>query len=753
MRKEFKPQRKDSEYELELRNLSILRRLKHPNIIELLGAYIYRDKYNLIFPLARGGTLADLITNPRPSIFKHNEKIIIALAGLCSAVCAIHKQFSDSHTLLGIGCHHDLKPSNIFADDDKFLLADFGLSRFKEATEGSETYYRHTGGYYVAPECEEFDESGHTNTKTAIGRSSDIWSLGCIMIEVLVYMKMGPEGVKRFGDERKLRVGPFTFHRFHHGPNKEEPVVVGYLASLLEKSDNPSERLLVELVTRMLQLNPNARPKAEEIESRMWFIAIATISQQIQDLYTRVWEIGKSPQAFIERERFASWLGSCEILYAHKDSMSLGQWEARSHSEYQSTLDSLVVMRDTLEATIPEVEKPNRLVYRPLEDLNDSLLDALPDQLQVSTRRRLEIQILGAEPQTLSKEALHHSHGPELQRIGMLLTIKEMTSLVAQRSHTRRADLCISPHHLSGKKKIGNHSMGQLDNGDDEGVVKVLYESKKYGEHQLDESIREELHSRLEAIAELLQEATTSGFRVLHCSGYFHDPAKLSCGLIYRLPTSSELADPDVVTLRNVLTEQRTLPDLGKRFSLAYNLAASVLEFHKVGWLQKEISSFNIVFVFHDGSSWRNGVDKPYFLGFSSSRPNEPNVISDYLDSSVRALMDFQHPEYLKGNSRIRYRPEFDYYSLGLVLLEIGHWKPLDKMIEKIPGSPEDVRIELQKVRVPQLGQYMGVIYRRVVQACLSGEFGGSGNVEKEPETRIDNFARTVVEPLAKCVV
>jgi serine/threonine protein kinase len=68
VRKEFKPQRKDSEYELELRNLSILRRLKHPNIIELLGAYIYRDKYNLIFPLARGGTLADLITNLRPPV-------------------------------------------------------------------------------------------------------------------------------------------------------------------------------------------------------------------------------------------------------------------------------------------------------------------------------------------------------------------------------------------------------------------------------------------------------------------------------------------------------------------------------------------------------------------------------------------------------------------------------------------------------------------------------------------------------------
>jgi serine/threonine protein kinase len=753
VRKEFKPQRKDSEYELELRNLSILRLLKHPNIIQLLGSYTYRGKHNLIFPLARGGTLTDLIRKPRPPLFKSDEKIIIALSGLCSAVCAVHRQFSDDHTLLGIGCHHDLKPKNIFVDEDKFLLADFGLSRFKTATEDSDTSYKHVGGDYVAPECEGFEASGNINTKTIIGRPSDVWSLGCIMAEVLVYMKMGPEGVARFEDERKFRIGPLTIHRFHRGLKEEEPVVVAYLADLLEKSNTRSERLLNELVRHTLQLNPKARPTAEEIETRMWFIAIDTISQQILELYARVLQKGESPQAFIEQERFASWIQSCETIYAYQDSSSSNRWKARSSAEFQKTLDSLIAIRDTLEAIIPEVKKPNRLVYRPLEDLNDSLLDSLPDELQASAQRHLEIQILGANLQNLPKEVLHHSRGPELQRIGMLMTIKEMSLFVDQRSQTRRPDLWILPQRLSGQKKVGDHYIAKLDNSDNGTAVKVLYESKKYGEHQLDKSIREELHTRLEAIAELLQKATANGFRVLHCYGYFHDPAKLSCGLIYKLPTQLGLDDPDVVTLRTILAERRTLPDLGKRFSLAHNLAASILEFHKVRWLQKEISSFNITFVFPKGSSWRNGIDKPYFLGFSSSRPNEPKAFSDYKSENARALMDFQHPEYLKGDGKIRYRPEFDYYSLGMVLLEIGHWKPLDTIIAKIPGSPEDVLIELQKVQVPQLGQYLGVIYRNVVKACLSGEFGGSGNVDKESESCIDNFARTVVEPLGKYVV
>jgi hypothetical protein len=38
----------------------------------------------------------------------------------------------------------------------------------------------------------------------------------------------------------------------------------------------------------MLQLNPEACLKAGEVETAMWFVTIATVSQQIQDLYKRI---------------------------------------------------------------------------------------------------------------------------------------------------------------------------------------------------------------------------------------------------------------------------------------------------------------------------------------------------------------------------------------------------------------------------------------------------------------------------------
>lgn len=444
MRKEFKPHQNGSHSaELELRNLSVLKRLKHPNIIELLGAYTYRGKHNLIFPLAQGGSLADLIRGPRPLNFRRDEDIIIALAGLCSAICIVHEQFSDNQTLLGIGCHHDLKPANILVDNGKFLLADFGLSRFKDTSEDSQTSYKSVGGFYVAPECENINDVG--DTKARIGRSSDIWSLGCIILETLVYMKEGPEGVAGFSEDRKYTYSPVTFRRFHYGANEENTVVLERLARL-ENSSTRSDQLLACLLRQMLQLIPKARLKAREVETRMWFVAIKIISQQIQSLYKRIWEMTKSVQAFVEQERFSSWLDSCEILYNCNNATSTNQWPPRAYSNHQATLDSLLLIWDTLEEVLPEVQQPSRPIYQPLEDFNDSLLATLPSELQASAQTRLELQILNAK--VFSNEDFEN-FGHEVQKIGMLLTIQRMTLWVGQQSHPVRPDLSISPQRVS----------------------------------------------------------------------------------------------------------------------------------------------------------------------------------------------------------------------------------------------------------------------------------------------------------------
>jgi serine/threonine protein kinase len=756
VRKEFKPQRKKAEYELELRNLSILRLLRHPNIVELLGSYTYRGKHNFIFPLARGGTLADLLKCARPPAFQSDENIILALSGLCSAVHATHNLFSEDDTLTRIGCHHDLKPHNVLVDDATFLLADFGLSRFKEPTEGSATSYKYVAGCYVAPECEDFSALDETKRTQTIGRPSDIWSLGCMMMETLVYMKSGAVGVQEFENERSYRFGQITLHRFHHGPNEEEPAVAICLTDLWNNASTRSERLLIELIRQVLQLAPSARPKAEELERRMRFIAIDTIAQQIDPLYAGICGEGSSPQAFIERMQFESWMEACETLYTYKDSTLSYHWKSPSYLEYQSTLECLRELQNTLVA--PLIRSQNRPNYQSIERLNDILTDALPNKLQEASRRNLELKVLGTGAQDFAGQALHHSHGHERHRISILATIKQMNSLVTERLHCSRPDLWIELRRLKGRDQVGIHHKSTLVNDENGKINEVLCEVKSYGSDRLEDSIRLQLHLRLEATAELLQQAAagySNGFRVLNCLGYFHDPAKLSCGLVYGLPTLTGSEHLDVSTLRTVLAEQRG-PFLGSRFRLAQNLATAVLEFHQVAWLHKSVSSLNIAFVYPKGSSWGKCVDCPYLLGFSNSRPEGQDPHSTWLYETDRALMDSQHPEYLKHKGRLRYRPEFDYYSLGMVLLEIGYWKPLNKIIANIPGSPEDLLDHLRRKQVPGLGFTMGTTYRDVVDACLSGDFGKAEYVDEDSNSSTSvtlHFAKTVVEQLAKCWV
>jgi serine/threonine protein kinase len=51
-----------------------------------------------------------------------------------------------------VGCHHDLKPSNILIFGGRLTLADFGISRLIHSEEGSGTDFKDCLGDYFSPE-------------------------------------------------------------------------------------------------------------------------------------------------------------------------------------------------------------------------------------------------------------------------------------------------------------------------------------------------------------------------------------------------------------------------------------------------------------------------------------------------------------------------------------------------------------------------------------------------------------------------
>lgn len=141
------------------------------------------------------------------------------------------------------------------------------------------------------------------------------------------------------------------------------------------------------------------------------------------------------------------------------------------------------------------------------------------------------------------------------------------------------------------------------------------------------------------------------------------------------------------------------------------------------------------------------------FVGFLYSRPSDDNAFTEFVIDPLEVA--YQHPDYLTGQGNLRYRLQFGYYSLGLILLEIGRWKSLEHMSDKI-GSREVMRKQLPKDDVPGLGQRMGSIYQNVTALCLGDGFRPMAGMENSTRGDVElrlKFSKQVVSQLASCRV
>ncbi len=151
----------------------------------------------MIFPWAAGGNLGNYWENyGRKSRERDSlQWIFDQFVGISSALEELHEN----------NCrHNDLKPENIlwFKDnDDKGTLqiADLGLAAFHEKE--ADTKQRHgkpteTPSGTSRYEPPEMDQNRDNDGPRS--RQYDIWSMGCIMLELLVWLIYGCDAVKSF---------------------------------------------------------------------------------------------------------------------------------------------------------------------------------------------------------------------------------------------------------------------------------------------------------------------------------------------------------------------------------------------------------------------------------------------------------------------------------------------------------------------------------------------------------------------------
>lgn len=241
-----------------LREVYHLQNLRHFHIVQLVGTYLQGRNFSvLMYPVAdfHLGTFmedtADMIGTMTDELDNRRRFLASSLTCLLSAIEYIH----DNTTK-----HMDVKPQNILVrriseptDTEhtfdqphpwRVYLADFGLSRSFAAQDNSQTDGPTSRTpKYCAPEVFDYDFRG---------RSSDIFSLGCVFAEVLTtYDALHPQ---EFADYRHDGGYDESFHRNLDRVTKwvREILVTSY-------------QLRCQIVLPMLSLDPKDRPTASTL--------------------------------------------------------------------------------------------------------------------------------------------------------------------------------------------------------------------------------------------------------------------------------------------------------------------------------------------------------------------------------------------------------------------------------------------------------------------------------------------------------
>lgn len=208
------------------REIAIMRRLNHPNIVKLIEVLATKSKVYFVMEYARGGEFLSRTNKGRFSeeLCRRYFQQLISAIGFCHSRGVFHR---------------DLKPENLLLDENWNLkVTDFGLSAMTEQVRHDGLLHTFCGTpAYVAPEI--FSKKGYDGAK------ADIWSCGIVLYVLHAgYLPFNDANVTVM--YRKIYRGKFKFPKW-------------------------TSAELRRLISRLLDTNPETRITIDEIINDPWF--------------------------------------------------------------------------------------------------------------------------------------------------------------------------------------------------------------------------------------------------------------------------------------------------------------------------------------------------------------------------------------------------------------------------------------------------------------------------------------------------
>ncbi|KAH8802630.1 kinase-like domain-containing protein [Xylogone sp. PMI_703] len=194
----------EQQFRNELEQLKRFNGLVHDHLVTLLTTFTLNKRYYFLFPYA-DSTLDQYWEKRDPNWDLLTVRWVSKqCSGIMAAIDSIHDpKHLQNLTVMKYGRHGDIKPDNILwfqssKDPNGILVvSDMGLSSFNRDTSRSNIPNSRIPKVpgYRPPEC---DVQGGT-----ISRAYDIWTLGCLFLELLTWSLGGWKLVEQFQEKRK----------------------------------------------------------------------------------------------------------------------------------------------------------------------------------------------------------------------------------------------------------------------------------------------------------------------------------------------------------------------------------------------------------------------------------------------------------------------------------------------------------------------------------------------------------------------
>ena len=472
------------------------------------------------------------------------------------------------------------------------------------------------------------------------------------------------------------------------GNNMEEIVKGNTTAAVSEKSSGGSD---VDVVKQVSGLAVSYEAEAKERRHRRG-------TNHIQRFFRNAKEVVSNPRrvrwVVIDQEAFEALLQDLhalterlhELMREHRD-RRIDDITARTYREMILARDGIQDLRDMFDAVSSLVVTSSATRKEKDAHANDKTLQDLVRLKKIARTSESILARLKTSDKDKTKGSIAKDDIEQTFFDADIITVKRYTNADLSEDFGWNDD---DPLSLTRPRGI-------MSTSGEEGDIPVWVEWKTIGDYAPGSLKDKESSLRTLALAQMLHIPKPVTLHAPECIGFFDDRDVHGTdryGWIFKMSDGADY-DTQVLSLYDILGEAQFKPSLRQRVSLAHKLCTTVLDLHAVNWLHKGIFSDNVVFQFNtvkensdEGHQEEGGDDRqeltynpesPFLTGFEFSRPEGTETTSRDTDIvwDLYRWPGIQRQRPTERNSRKAY----DLYSLGLVMLEIAHWKPLHQIM------------------------------------------------------------------------